>query len=398
MKINSIVNRYILREMIPPFIITLVFFTFIFLMSSLLEITNLVVNYRIKLSSVFLLLIYSMPFFLEFIIPMSVMMAILLTFLRMSSDNEIVALKAGGLSVYSLLPPVFLYCMIGCVLTGFMAIYGLPWGKLSFKETLHELVASNVDIGLKERTFNDSFEGVMLYVNKIDTKNKRLIDVFIEDQRTSNVVSTVVAPRGRLFSDPDKLSGQLTLYDGTINNVDFTDRSVHSVSFDTYNLNLDLKKAASESKKGPKNKEEMNLRELREFLKHSTKRDERYYSALVELHEKFAIPFACFALGILAVPLGLIQISSTRSFGLVLGLTFFLLYYLMLTIGWTLGESGVYPPILGMWTPNIIMGGVGVFLLVRTANERPIRIDTLLLWLENITLRFRKSKSCEIEN
>ena len=107
MKFNSIINRYMLREMMPPFFITLVFFTFIFLMSSLLEITNLVVNYRIGLSSVFLLLAYSMPFFLEFIIPMSVMMAILLTLLRMSGDNEIIALKAGGVSIYSLLPPVF---------------------------------------------------------------------------------------------------------------------------------------------------------------------------------------------------------------------------------------------------------------------------------------------------
>ncbi|MBC8394671.1 MAG: LPS export ABC transporter permease LptF [Deltaproteobacteria bacterium] len=397
MKFNSIINRYILREMIPPFFITLVFFTFIFLMSSLLEITNLVVNYRIKLSSVFLLLAYSMPFFLEFIIPMSVMMAILLTFLRMSSDNEIVALKAGGLTIYSLLPPVFLYCIIGCILTGFMAIYGLPWGKLSFKKTLRELVVSNVDIGLKERAFNDSFKGVMLYVNKIDAKNKMLIDVFIEDQRTSNIVSTVIAPKGRLSSEPNKLSGQLTLYNGTINNVDFKDRTVHSISFDTYNLKLDLNKAAIESNKGPKNKEEMSLTELRNFLKNNTKKNERYYSALVELHEKFAIPFACFALGILAVPLGMLQISATRSFGLVLGLTFFLLYYLMLTIGWTLGESGVYPPVLGMWTPNIVMGSIGIYLLVRTANERPVRIDALLNWIEQVTLRFRRSKSCEID-
>jgi len=175
-----------------------------------------------------------MPFFLEFIIPMSTMMAVLLTFLRMSSDREIIALKAGGFCIYRLLPPVVLFCLMGTLLTGFMAIYGLPWGKQSFKRTLFEVSAQHFDIGLKERTFNDSFEGVMLYVSKVDIINKALIDVFIEDQRTPNVVSTVIAPKGRLFSDPEKLTGQLTLYNGTINNVHLENRSVHSISFDTY--------------------------------------------------------------------------------------------------------------------------------------------------------------------
>ncbi len=63
-----------------------------------------------------------------------------------------------------------------------------------------KVAASNIDIGLKERTFNDAFKDVMLYVNKIDLKNKKLIDIFIEDKRQPDIVSTVVAPEGRLFS------------------------------------------------------------------------------------------------------------------------------------------------------------------------------------------------------
>ena len=397
MKINSIIDRYIFKEMIPPFFLTLGFFTFIFLMSNLLEIANLVVNYRISLSSVFMMLIYLMPFFLVFIIPMSTRLAVLLTFLRMSSDMEIIALKAGGFSIYRLLPPVVLFCFMGALLTGFMAIYGLPWGKQAFKRTLFEVAVHHFDIGLKERTFNDSFEGVMLYVNKVDVMNKTLIDVFIEDQRTPDIVSTVVAPKGRLLSDPEKLIGQLTLYNGTINNVHLENRSVHSISFDTYNLKLDLKKAGSAIKGGPKDKEEMSLGELRRFLKTDAPKDARYYSALIEFHEKFAIPFACFALGILAIPLGIQPIAATRSFGLVLGLIFFLLYYLMLIIGWSFGESGVYPPVIGMWVPNMVMGSIGLFLLVRTANERPVRLDSLLIWLKQMMSRCRKSSCSEKE-
>lgn len=363
--------------MIPPFVINLLFFNFIFLLTKILDITNMIVNYRISLFDVMLLLIYSMPHFLEFVIPMSVMTTVLLTFFRLSSDNEIVALKAGGVSIYKLLPPVLLFCLIGCMLTGFMTIYGLSWGRLSFKKLTYEVALSNVNIGMKERTFNDNFEGVMLYMNKIDLKNKALMDIFIEDQRTRNIISTIVAPRGEMYSEPDKLLFHLRLHNGTINQVDIENKTVHSITFDTYDINLDLKKSVT-TKKERKDEKEMNIAELNKYLKDTVNKDAKYYAALIEFHRKFSIPFACFALGLLGVPLGVQSKSAKRAFGLGFGLIFFLLYYLMLSAGWVFGEAGVYPPLIGMWMPNIVIGGIGLYLFVRTANDRPVIIDSFL--------------------
>jgi lipopolysaccharide export system permease protein len=377
MKINSIVNRYFFTEMIPPFILNIVFFTFVFLMAKILDITKMIVNYKISISSIFLLLLYSIPHFLEFVIPLSIMMSILLTFLRLSADNEIVALKAGGLSVYSLLQPVLLFSLMGFLLTGFMSIYGVPWGRLSFKDLTLEVVSSNANIGLKERTFNDSFKDVMLYMNKIDLKSKTLINVFIEDKRNKNIVSTVVAPRGNMFNKPDSTSFHLRLYDGSINQVDIKNQATHTIKFDTYDVNLDLEKTISAAKRRSKDEKEMNLVELRQHIQTFSKKDVRYFTALTEFHKKFSIAFACFALGILAVPLGIQSQSAKRSFGLGLGLFFFLLYYLMLSAGWVFGETGVYPPVIGMWLPNVVMGGLGLFMLDRTAKERPVNIRYL---------------------
>ena len=149
MKVNTIINRYIFREMIPPFVINLVFLTFVFLMTRILDITNLVVNYRIRLWKIGLMLIYTMPFFLEFVIPMSIMMAVLLTFLRLSGDNEITALKASGVSVYRLISPVLIFGLMGWLLTSFMAIYGLPWGRLSLKALTTQVASSNVGIAFE---------------------------------------------------------------------------------------------------------------------------------------------------------------------------------------------------------------------------------------------------------
>lgn len=389
MKINSIIYKYIFREMIPPFVINLLFFNFIFLLTKILDITNMIVNYRISLFDVMLLLIYSMPHFLEFVIPMSVMTTVLLTFFRLSSENEIVALKAGGMSIYKLLPPVLLFCLIGCILTGFMTIYALPWGRLSFKKLTYEVASSNVSLGMKERTFNDNFEGVMLYMNKIDLKNKALIDIFIEDQRTRNIISTIVAPRGEMSSEPDKLLFHLRLLNGTINQVDIENKTVHSINFDTYDINLDLKKSVT-AKKGRKDEKEMSVAELNKYLKDNVNKDAKYHAVLIEFHRKFSIPFACFALGLLGIPLGVQSKSAKRAFGLGLGLFFFLLYYLMLSAGWIFGEAGIYPPLIGMWMPNIVTGGIGLYLFVRTANDRPLLISTLPYLFKRIFSRFER--------
>ena len=391
MPLNTIINRYIFKEIIPPFIINLVFLTFIFLMTRILDITNMIVNYRISLWKIILMLIYSMPFFLEFVIPMSIMMATLLTFLRLSSDNEIVAMKASGMSVYRLLPPVFLFCVLGWLLTSFMAIYGLPWGRLSLKELSYQVASSNIGIGLKARTFNDGFKDVMLYVNKIDLKNKELINIFIEDQRTQNVVSTVVAPKGKLLSDPENMAFHLRLFNGTINQVNLEEKTAHTIYFDSYDISLDLKRIIAAARQGIKDEEEMSLTELREAIKNASKKDDQFYLTLMEFHKKFSIPFSCFALGLLGIPLGVQARSASRSYGIILGLVFFLLYYILLSAGWVFGEAGVYPPLIGMWVPNIVMGGIGLYLLDRVAKERPIRINFLMVLIRRAVSVYRKN-------
>lgn len=115
----------------------------------------------------------------------------------------------------------------------------------------------------------------------------------------------------------------------------------------------------------------MHLDELSAFLKTENISAKNYYSVWVEFHKKFSIPFACIALGILSVPLGIQSSSSRKSAGLGIGLIAFLLYYLLLSAGLLFSEAGNMSPAVGMWMPNVVMGGLGIFLLIRTANDRP---------------------------
>jgi lipopolysaccharide export system permease protein len=393
MKINTITNRYLLKDMLAPFGINMLVFTFLFLMTQMVEITNWIVNYSLDVLDVLTMILFTLPWFLMFIIPMSVMMAILLTFLRLSSDNEIVALKSCGMSIYRLLPPVLFFAALGCLLTGFITLYAVPRSRAHMEEMALRLAASNVDIGLKERTFNTAFKKVMLYVSKIDTQNKKLLDIFIEDNRQADIVSTVVAPEGKLFSEPENYTFHLLLSNGTIHQTNLKERSATSIQFDTYKLSLDLSKEMDDLEDREKHREEMSIAELRQYVKESPEKDEDYYKARIVLQRRFSIPVACLTMGLLAFPLGMQSKTAKRSFGLILCLFFFLLYYVLLTAGYAFGEDGTLAPEIGMWLPNLTMGSIGIFFLIQTGRERSMKIEIIARLVQLFFSRFGRSKT-----
>jgi lipopolysaccharide export system permease protein len=378
MQIFNIINRYILKELLYPFVISLFFLTFVFLMTRIPEITNMVVNYNADILSIGFMIVYTLPRFLEFTIPMSVMISILLTFMRMAQDNEIVALKGAGVSLYKLLPPVFIFGLSGVLLTMCITLFGVSWGKLSIKTKSIELARTSIDAALQARQFNNELEDVMIYVGHVDMKTKALNDVFIEDRRTKGVVTISIAPKGKLIQLKDEQIYTIRLYNGMINQVDMDDSSVSNLGFGDYDINIDLTTLSKAPGKILKDLDEKSFIELIEFIRAGIKDKSLLNEALMELHEKFSIPFACLSLGILAFPLGIQSASLRKSSGFTLGISFFLLYYFLLAAGWSAGEIGAYPPIVGMWLPNLIMGGVGIFFLIKNAKEEPVQFPKFL--------------------
>ncbi len=368
------INRYIFQELLSPFAISLFFLTFVFLMTRIPGITNMVVNYNADPSAILLMVVYTLPRFMEFTLPMSVMISILLTFMRMSGENEIVALKGAGMSLYRILPPVLVFCVLGTLLTMWVTVFGVSWGKLSLKKTSIDLARSSIDLALQERQFNAQLKDIMIYVSHVNMKTRDLTDIFIEDRRTQGVTSISTAPSGKLIHLEDENMYTIRLYRGMINHVNTDDNSVSTIHFVHYDINIDL--AAMQKGPGQINKDydEFSLSELIAHLRAGISDPVKRSEALMVLHEKFSIPFACLALGILAFPLGIQSLSLRRSSGFSMGIFFFLLYYFLLAAGWSIGESGHYPPAIGMWVPNVIMGGAGGFLLWRNAKERPVRM------------------------
>ena len=271
MKINTIINRYIFKELISPFCISLIFLNFVFLMTEIPSIINMVINYNTGILSVLLLIIYSLPRFLEFTIPMSLMISIILTFMRLSSDNEIIALKGAGVTIYKFLIPVLIFSFLSACLTLCITVWGVPFGKFYFKKKSIEIVQSNLNIVLEPQRFNNRFDDVMIYLNSIDMNTKQFKDIFIQDNRAKEMVSISVAPKGIIISDVKENLYTLRLYKGMINQVNLKDKSVNTISFDSYDINLDLKNIGKHKKRSKKF-DEMSLKELLSFIKKDLKK------------------------------------------------------------------------------------------------------------------------------
>lgn len=362
-------------------------------MTRIPDITNMVVNYNSSITDILLLISYTLPRFMEFTIPMSVMISVLLTIMRMSGDNEIIALKGAGMSLYKFLPPVLIFSVITLLITMWVTVYGIPNGKLALKVKTIELARSSIDAALQERQFNSQLNGIMIYVAHVDMGTRDLTDVFIEDRRTADMVSISTAPRGRLVRQGDQDVYTIRLYDGMINQVNVQNHSVTNINFGHYDINVDLTAMQQhKSTEVTKDFDEMGLHELLQRIKIGFKKPEMDREARLVLHEKFSIPFACLALGVLAFPLGVQSISLRKSSGFGMGIGFFLLYYLLLAFGWSGGEAGRYPPVIAMWLPNVVMGGAGIFLLIRNAKEQPVHLPR---WMQNLAATvvacFRKS-------
>lgn len=370
-------SLYILKEILPIFLIGLMTFTFILLMDKILKLIELIVNQGGNFSQILMLLLFISPSFLIFTVPISFLLATLLSFGRLSGDSEITAFKASGMSLYQLYLPVLLFSIGAYLLTSFLVFYGLPWGNRGFKATLYLMAQSKADIEIKERVFNDVFDGFVLYVDKVPIQEKRMEGILISDEREKDKMNTIFAREGYLVSNPKSKEIVLRLLNGDIHRFEPLTNTYQRIKFDTYDLRLELAKTFAAMEKKLK-EHEMSIDDIKEKIGKRRSSGEDVTPQEVELHKRYAIPFSCLVFGLLGVPLGIQPHRSGRSYGFVLSLLILLTYYISLSASEILALRKTIPPFLSGWTPNLLFGIFGVFLLIKASKESPFKP---LVWM-----------------
>lgn len=360
--------RYLAKELLVPFMLGTVIFTGVLLMGRMLKIADMVVSKGISLSEVFRLIFYLMPNFAVITIPMSLLMAVLVAFSRLSADSEIIAVKASGISLYKLLPPVVAVALVAYILTVINAAWLMPKGNVAFKQLLYEAVQQRLSLNLKEQVFNSSIPGLLIYIDKNNEKDGLLSGVLIQDERKPDDISTIFAKQGTLDVEQESKKIRLHLTDGSIHQ-SRQKATYRNLEFREYELTIDL---GNNSGRFEKNELDMSLTEIREKL-HSGGLSKKFATEMrLEVQRRFAIPFACFIFAIFAVPLGIHNRRSGKAAGFTLSILTLLFYYILQSFSRTLAEKAVLDPAVAAWVPNAVFLCLGVYLFIKAAREEQI--------------------------
>lgn len=375
----TLLDRYIIAEILPPTGLGLLLFTFILLLQQITLLTGILIARGADLATILRLFTYILPSILATTIPMAYLLGVLLAFGRLASDSEIVALRASGISPAQLLRPVVALSVLTGLLNFYVLAVAVPSANQAYRQVFYALVLSKAKTGVKPRVFgdNDPIPGMVLYISDIPAESGEWKNLFLADNRYPQKPQVILARSGRLVLNEEAHKVELHLENGTAHAYQPNLPEQYEITrFKRWEIPLPFEQFFPQLPLS-KGDREMTLRELGEQIRELTRKGQRADAARfwVELHKKFAIPAACLVFGLLGLGLSLGSRKEARSaaFGLSIGVIF--VYYVFLRLGEQAGDTGVMPPSLAMWSANLVLGGIAVMLLV--LNHREAAFDPL---------------------
>ena len=222
---------YILKELSYILLLSLAVLTFILVMSRLGKLTDLVINKGVELIDIVLLIIYSSPPYLTFTLPMAFLLSTIVTLGRLSTENEILALKASGVNLRWLFVPIASVAVFISIVALFNTNFLIPTSATLFRGTLLNVLKKGITVDDKEGIFNDTVPGVVIYIDKVDTQSKKLTGVLVSDDRDKDQRQTISASTGFIYLDPVTLDLSFILNNGSLHRWEIKDDSYKTVSF-----------------------------------------------------------------------------------------------------------------------------------------------------------------------
>jgi lipopolysaccharide export system permease protein len=381
--LKTTIYRYTIREILPVFAAGMALAVFTVLATRMLSITELIITRGVPSSRVMGLIGYLLPDVVHFSLPATALIAVVMAFLRMSADSEIIALKASGVSLYQLMPPVLVMALAAAAVSAWLGTTASPWGQRAFRDLIYSIARSQADVAIKERVFSEPFKGVVFYVHSYDTREKVMKDVFVADRRDKSMTSTVVAREARLINHPDRRSITIRFTGGTVFVTDKNLASSRTVAFSSYDLTIGLKDLIESLSARDRSQKEMTAAELVRRMAEVDKSSMQYNEIVIELLEKVSLPIAVFLMAVIGVPLGVYMRGKGRFSGVGASLAVFVAYYLCLMGSRNIGESGYLPPAAVVWLPVAFLAISSFYAFLRIGAEKPLLPE----WLRSALLR-----------
>lgn len=388
----KLLQRQIFLELLKLFGLTVSCLLGLILVGRMLQLRSLFLSQNIGIFNILQLFFFLTPFFLLLITPIATMLSVFLTFLRMSTDNELVALKASGVSLYRMLPAPALFCALCTLFAFFISFWGLAWGMDMFKTKLYYFAKTHSKFALQPGVFNKEFPNITFYAHQVDNEKGQLKFAFVRDDSIKGTSVVVVAPEAEIVSTPEQALIHIVFRNGKIFRESGDELNV--LKFGRYSIKLDLGKLLvgfNFSEEKAKDMPFSRLSAIRGDHSLMPGQDDRFYRKVdTEFYKRLTLPLGCFVLGMFAIPIASIFRGLKQQYGLLMAMGLFMVYYTMFSVGVSMGESGTIRPQYGMWAPNLL------FVLVASIGMRYANLERTPSVVHRLRhLRFGRGKGAE---
>ena len=355
----KIIDRYIVREVLLPFLLALLVFTFILIIPFLIQYAEQFIAKGVATFIVLKAMATLLPQALALSIPAALLVGLLMAFGRLSADREFVAMQACGISLTRLLWPVGLISVAGWAATSYVMLEALPDANQAFREIAYSVVASRAEGEVKPRVFFEDFPDLVLYVRQIPPTGG-WDDVFIADNRPGQTPAIYVVRHGRVVLDAANRTVELVLDDGTrhVANPDGT-YQVFKFEHQVLSVNPDTVFPRTGPQRGDP---ELTIAELKQRAVEVEKAGQPSYNEVMAIHKKFSIPVACLVFGIIGLALGATNRRDGKLGSFVYGLGVIFAYYIPLNLAPALAKAHWTSAAFAVWLPDILLAILGVVL------------------------------------
>ena len=390
--------RYLIAEVLPPFFLGLLAFTFILLIARILRLIELVVTRGVPLFQIGKLFALILPTFLEMTVPMAFLLAILLGLGRMSNDQELLAMKASGVSAPQILWPIALVGLVVALMTLGLTMFARPAANFALKRELYNIARNRVGTALREKVFNDDFPKILIYVEELVPPGNTAQGVLIVDKRDRVREDIILGKVARIITDEETNTLGLRLFDGSIYERERNRPGFSQTRFNIYDFKLDLDELVGPVRQKEAGPKEMPLTELLKAIETKRGGGATAIAERMELHQRISFAFIPLVFSLLGVSLTLLPRTSraNRSWGFMLCTFWLMTYYALLSLGKALGDKSILHPIPALWLPNLVVGGIATHFFRKARREVPLFFPQLFergtAWVGDLLKKSRRKK------
>lgn len=363
-KIVKTIDRYVLKELLEPFIFGMAFFVAIWLIDLMMELINLIFSKGVPTNVVFLFFVYSLPPTLVISFPMAILLANLVAFGRMSSDSEVIALKAGGYSFGRIVMPAIIAGIFITALTFLFNEKLVPVANEKFTKLFRREVTLKRPLPkVAENRFFEAGPGRKFFVRKFDQKTKDMFGVVMYEGQARGFPRVIEADRARIEG------GVCYFWDGRVSDIHMSGEDRNYTNFKSMEYPIDTHFVNPDHVPEAKNSRTMNLQELYAFIKDAQQKNLSegiITQHWIEFWSKTSIPFASLIFVMLGAPLGSQTTRSGTGIGIGMSVVIIFIYYVLFAAGKAFAKGAFLPPFVGVWFPNIIIGLLGLWLIFKS--------------------------------